>query len=205
MLQSFINGALAGYAIAIPVGAIAILIIETGLKRGFWHAFAAGAGTATADLIYATIAATLGVLVAQFLAPIEPILKIVSAAFLVGLGLRGAYLAWQARKNDTETEGRAVNESIFRTYVTLVGLTILNPATIAYFAALILGGTVGASPTVSDKAAFVAGAALASLSWQTVIAAIGALAHKHLPAGFREWTGLVGNVIIIILGIRILF
>ena len=92
MFQSLINGALAGYAIAIPVGAIAILILETGLKRGFWHAFAAGSGTATADLLYATIAVTLGTLVAQFLAPIALILKIVSAAFLVALGLRARSL-----------------------------------------------------------------------------------------------------------------
>ncbi len=70
MFNSFINGALAGYAIAIPVGAIAILILETSLQRGFWHAFAAGSGMATADLIYATIAATLGVLVAQYLEPL---------------------------------------------------------------------------------------------------------------------------------------
>ena len=81
----------------------------------------------------------------------------------------------------------------------------MNPATIAYFAALILGGTVGTTPTTGDKVAFVAGAALASLSWQSTLAVIGALAHKHLPPGFKEWTSIVGNIMIIILGIRILF
>lgn len=75
----------------------------------------------------------------------------------------------------------------------------------AIFAALILGGTVGATPTLGDKAAFVAGAAISSLSWQSFIAAIGSLAHKHLPPGFRVWTSILGNVIIIVLGLRILF
>ena len=205
MFNSFINGALAGYAIAIPVGAIAILILETGLQRGFWHAFAAGSGTATADLIYATIAATLGTLVAHFLEPIAPILKIVSATFLVALGLRGLYKTWHARKNENTVSTRAVNASILQTYITLLGLTILNPATIAYFAALILGGTVGATPTLADKGAFVLGAALSSWSWQSLIAAIGALAHKHLPPSFRVWTSVVGNLIIIVLGVRIMF
>jgi arginine exporter protein ArgO len=205
MLNSFLNGALAGYAIAIPVGAIAILILETGLQRGFWHAIAAGSGTATADLIYATVAATLGTLVAQFLEPIAPTLKIVSAAFLFALGLRGLYMTWQARKKENGVEPRAINATIFQTYVTLLGLTILNPATIAYFAALILGGTVGAAPTLADKGAFVLGTALSSLSWQSLLAAIGALAHKHLPPGFRIWTSVAGNTIIILLGVRILF
>jgi arginine exporter protein ArgO len=205
MLDSFINGALAGYAIAIPVGPIALLILETGLQRGFWHAFAGGSGAATADLIYATIAATLGALVAQFLDPIEPILEIASSTFLVALGLRGLYKTWQARKHETRTQIKALNTSIFQTYITLLAYTILNPATVAYFTALILGGTVGATPTLGDKALFVAGAALSSWSWQSLIAAIGALAHKHLPPSFRLWTSVVGNVIIIALGIRILF
>lgn len=203
--DSFVKGALAGYAIAIPVGVIAVLILETALKRGFWHGFAAGSGAATADLIYATIAATLGTLVAQWLTPIAPFLKIVSAGFLVVLGARGLYQTWKSRNNHAELQGKDVNASIGKTYATLVGLTILNPATIAYFAALILGGTVGTTPSAADKVAFVLGAALASWSWQSLLAVIGALAHRHMPPGFRVWTSFVGNVIIILLGIRILF
>lgn len=205
MSSSFINGALAGYAIAIPVGVIAILILETGLRYGFWHGFAAGSGAATADLIYATIAATVGVLIAQVLEPIAPLLKIASAAFLIALGLRGLRKIWRARQIQNAANTKALNATIGRTYLTLLGLTILNPATIAYFAALILGGTVGTTPTTQDKILFAMGAFLASWSWQSLLAAIGALAHKHLPPSFKFWTSLVGNVIIMVLGIRILF
>ena len=35
MVPAFVAGALAGWAIAIPVGAIAVLIMETGIRRGF--------------------------------------------------------------------------------------------------------------------------------------------------------------------------
>jgi arginine exporter protein ArgO len=203
--DSFIKGALAGYAIAIPVGAIAVLILETALKRGFWHGFAAGSGAATADLIYATIAATLGALVAQWLTPIAPFLKIVSAAFLLLLGARGLYQTWRVRNNHAALQGKEINASIGRTYATLLGLTILNPATIAYFTALILGGTVGTTPSAAEKVAFVLGAALASWSWQSLLAGIGALAHRHLPPSFRTWTSFVGNVIIMVLGVAILF
>lgn len=204
MWNSFVGGAIAGYAIAIPVGAIAILILETGLKRGFWHGFAAGSGAATADLIYATIAVTLGVAVAQLLDPIAPALKLASAAFLVAMGAAGLYRTWRARNESRNVGVRAVNANVYQTYVTLLALTILNPATIAYFAALILGGTVGQAPGTVEKMAFVAGAALASWSWQSLLAAIGALAHRHMPPGFRVWTSFVGNFIIIALGITIL-
>ena len=205
MWNSFIGGALAGYAIAIPVGAIAVLILETALKRGFWHGFAAGSGAATADLIYATIAVTLGTLVSHWLAPIAPFLKIVSASFLMLLGARGLYVTWRARNNHADVQGQDINASFGKTYGTLLGLTLLNPATIAYFAALILGGTVGTTPDAADKMAFVLGAWLASWSWQSFLAVIGALAHRHMPPSFRIWTSLVGNVIIMALGVKILF
>lgn len=204
MSDSFISGAIAGYAIAIPVGAIAILILETGLKRGFWHGFAAGSGAATADLIYVTIAATLGVAVAQLLDPIAPILKLVSAAFLVAMGAAGLYKTRRMWNAPTDVNLKGVNASVYRTYVTLLALTVLNPATIAYFAALILGGTVGRAPGTAEKVAFVAGVVLASWSWQSLLAAIGALAHRRMPPGFRRWTSIVGNFIIIVLGITIL-
>lgn len=97
-MQPFLEGALAGYGIAIPVGAIALLILETGLRRGFRAAFAAGTGAATADLIYATIAASVGAVVALALAPIAPLLRWSSALFLLALGAWGLYrtrLQWQ--------------------------------------------------------------------------------------------------------------
>jgi|SRR5581483_171806 len=205
MAYFFLNGALAGYAIAIPVGAIAVLILETALQRGFWYGVAAGSGAATADLIYATIAVTVGVFVAQFLAPVAPLLKIASTVFLVGLGARGLYHIWRARGNHNALQGKAIRANIGQTYFALLGLTLLNPATIAYFAALILGGTVGTAPNAAEKGAFVLGAWLASWSWQSLLAVIGALAHKHMPPSFRVWASLVGNVIIMTLGVKILF
>lgn len=205
MTDSFVRGAIAGYAIAIPVGAIAILILETALKRGFWHGFAAGSGAATADLIYATIAATLGTLVAQWLMPIAPILKIASAGFLLALGARGLYQIWKIRGDHQALQGKDINASIGKTYAMLLGLTILNPATIAYFAALILGGTVGTAPSAEEKVAFILGAALASWSWQSLLAGIGAIGHRHMPPGFRVWTSVIGNIIIMALGVAILF
>ena len=75
---------------------------------------------------------------------------------------------------------------MFRTYVTLLGLTSLNPATIAYFAALILGGSLGTNPSLTEKVDFVFGAFLASWSWQSLLALISALARRHLPGGFRR-------------------
>ena len=85
---------------------------------------------------------------------------------------------------------------IRRTYLRFLGLTIVNPATVIYFAALVLGlPSIGEGSL--DRVAFVVGALAASLSWQTFIATIGALAHGRLPPHARLWTSLVGNLIVL--------
>ena len=202
-MDAFLQGVIAGYGIAIPVGAIAILIVEAGLRRGFASGFAAGAGAATADLVYAALAAIAGQALAALLAPYADILRLVSGLVLVVLG---AYGIWQLRRERTATtdQDAAVPAAPWKTYTRFVGLTLLNPLTITYFAALILGGNT-LVPTWGARLSFVLGAALASLSWQSLLAGVGALAHRHLSPQFRVITSLLGNLIVIGLGVRLFF
>lgn len=92
----------------------------------------------------------------------------------------------------------------FRTFAQFLGLTLLNPLTVAYFGSLILGLHEGALATASMRAAFVVGAGLASLSWQSLLAGLGALAHRRLSPRFQTATSVIGNVIVLGLGVRIL-
>src|SRR5574341_1874244 len=206
-MNSFVEGMIAGYGIAIPVGAIAVLIIETALRGGFMPGFAAGAGAASADFVYALVVVIAGSVVAGWLAPIAPALRIASAAVLLGLGGWGLWRSARAVRTDRSGEGgdnapQVAIEPTGRIYLTFLGLTLLNPATFAYFAAIILGGGAGGLDTLAARGLFIAGAGIASLSWQTLLAAIGALAHRHLSPMFRLLTGVVGNLVVIGLGVR---
>jgi arginine exporter protein ArgO len=201
---AFLAGAAAGYGIAIPVGAIAILIVETGLRRGFRLAAAAGAGAATVDGIYAAIAALFGAALAGVLAPFETPLRVLAVVLLVviaGRGLLGVRATMSRSPADAaeipaDVEAAERGGSAPRTYAVFLGITLLNPVTVTYFAALILGLTsTGAGP--AEKAAFVAGAFLASLSWQTLLAAVGAFLHRRLPPRLRAGVILLGNAIIL--------
>jgi arginine exporter protein ArgO len=201
-MTAFWEGVVAGYGIAIPVGAIAILIVDVGLRRGFWLGFMAGAGAASADLIYASLAALAGEVLAGLLAPYATSLRIASALVLFGLG---SYGLWQAPKvSSSKTTNPTSSRGHIRTYTQFLGLTLLNPLTIAYFSALILGRDAGATVTMGQRTLFVVGAALASLSWQTLLAGLGALAHQHTSPRFQMLTTLVGNLVVIGLGVRIL-
>jgi threonine/homoserine/homoserine lactone efflux protein len=200
MVSSFLAGVVAGYAIAIPVGAIAVLIVELGVRRGFRIAAAAGAGAGTADGLYAALAALGGAALAGVIAPLEEPLRLVAGGVLLGIALRGFAALLLARdrsaaRDETPRAARA-------TYLRFVGLTLLNPMTVIYFAALMLGlPEIGDAP--AERAAFVAGALGSSLSWQLLLAAVGAVGHRRLPPQFRIGVSLLGNAIIAVFALRI--
>jgi threonine/homoserine/homoserine lactone efflux protein len=200
--MAFWEGMLAGYGIAIPVGAIAILIIDTALRRGFYQGCMAGAGAASADLLFASLAALAGGALAPWIDPVSDPIRLVSGIVLVSLGIYGF---WRLHANPPKKVDRSFRSNGGgRTYAQFLGLTLLNPLTIVYFASLILGG--GSTHLVStiDRAGFVVGAGLASLSWQTLLAGSGAIAHQRLSPRAQTALSIFGNLIVAGLGLRLI-
>jgi arginine exporter protein ArgO len=198
-----IQGLIAGYGIAIPVGAIAVLIVGVGLRKGFFAGFIAGAGAATADLLFAAIAAMAGQLLSDILAPIQLPLRLASAILLVSIG---GYGLWKFQQSNSVAERTIANaKENTRIYFQFLGFTLMNPMTVAYFASLILGGGGRDLLTPFDRAMFVFGAGIASLSWQTLLAGFGSFAGKRITPRIHFVTNLLGNLIVIGLGINILF
>jgi threonine/homoserine/homoserine lactone efflux protein len=195
MPESFVAGALAGYGIAIPVGPVAVLIIELGVRRGFRTAGAAGLGAATADGLYALLAVLAGASIAQLLAPITPALQLSAVVVLTLIALRGFWMALYHARIAIPGNAELPSEP-GRTYLRFLAITLLNPTTILYFAALILGDPqLGDTP--AERAAFIVGAALASTSWQLFLAVLGSLAHQRLPPKVQLGISLLGNAVVL--------
>ncbi len=200
--MAFVEGLLAGYGIAIPVGAIAILIIDVALRTGFKAGFWAGAGAASADLFYAILAALAGQALTPWLSASANVMRVVSGVVLLCLGVYGL---WRIRKTPAKAEpAAAAPRGYWAVYTQFLGLTLLNPLTVAYFASLILGGSGSGLSTFADRAAFTIGAGAASLSWQTLLAGFGAFAGRNLSPRVSILLSVTGNLIIIGLGLRIL-
>ena len=198
----FLQGLIAGYGIAIPVGPIGILIIELGIRRGFRIAFCGGLGAASADLIYATVAALAGTFLVSILTPISSTIRTFSAFALIAIGL---WLFYQGRKAKRSEEIRSQDSSSgLSTYGLIFGLTLLNPITVTYFTTLILGLKTSLATSSMDVILFVAGTFLASLSWQTLLACVSGLTHRHLSPRVQAATFALGNSVVIMLGVLIL-
>ncbi|MFU8875608.1 LysE family transporter [Micromonospora sp. SL4-19] len=205
MSGAFLAGLVAGYGVAVPVGAIAVLILGLSARTSFRVGAAAALGVATADGAYAAVAALGGAVVAGLLAPFADPLRLVAAAVLLVLAGHGA---WRALRTPAPTGPRPARRGLdtpARAYLAILGLTLLNPATVVYFAALVLGRRDVGGPDVVAAGLFVLGAFLASASWQLLIAGGGTLVGRALtgPRG-RLVTALASSTIIAALAVAML-
>jgi threonine/homoserine/homoserine lactone efflux protein len=198
LLSAFLIGAAAGYAIAIPVGPIAVLIVRTGLRRGFRIAAAAGAGTATVDLLYAMAAVVVGGAVTSALVSVLVPLRLAAAASLLYLAARGLMRLGRSHLTLDSADGRSAP----RTYLLFLGLTLLNPATVVYFVTLAVG-LPELAQDAGSRIAFAVGASLGSLSWQTLLAAIGAALHTRLTPRVELATALLSSAILVAFALKI--
>jgi threonine/homoserine/homoserine lactone efflux protein len=201
-MSPFVEGLLAGYGIAVPVGAVAILIVNTSIRSGFTIGFMAGAGAATADLLYAVLASVAGAALTAWLEPVASPLRMLGGLVLIGLASWGL---WQGLKRGSRPEKTTEARAPLMTYAQFVGITIINPLTIVYFTAFILGrGPSAYQYPVVASLLFVLGVGLASLSWQTLLAALGGVAGTRLSNRFRRLAIILGNLLVLALGARIL-
>jgi arginine exporter protein ArgO len=206
VIAALVAGLLAGYGIAMPVGAVATYLValtaRTSLKIG---AFAA-LGVATADGLYALIASFGGAALASAIRQIITPLRWGSALVLIALALRGAATAvgqYREHQAPPRTDRTPIRPT--RAYLGLLGITMLNPTTVIYFAALVFGGRAGAAPNHLQQAVFVVAAFVASASWQLLLAGGGVLLGRTLTGRRgRLGTAVASSLVISALALYLL-
>lgn len=199
-MRAFVEGVVAGLGIAVPVGAIAVLIVDLAMRRGFARAVPAALGAASADLTYAALAAVAGIAVASALERHERRIELVSAAVLAAIAV---YRMWRLVRPSVDTRPRRTGNDPLTTYAAFLGLTLVNPLTVTYFAALILGLGTDALGSGSERTLFVIGAFAASAAWQLTLATAGAVLHHRLPERTRLATAVFGNLLIAAFAVRL--
>ncbi|WP_240140226.1 LysE family transporter [Streptomyces sp. MUM 178J] len=193
-------GAAAGLGVAMPLGAMGVLLIQEGM-RGRRGAVAAATAVALTDLVYAAAATALGPLVAAALSGVEAWVRLVAAAVLLAIAVRGL-LASRTPPPAAAADRGLGTAGTARTFWTFAGLTAVNPTTALYFAAL----TTAQGAALSGPAAggvFVAGVFLASLLWQQLLVAGSSFAGARISARARAWTFRIGYGLVAAYAVKI--
>lgn len=197
MRDAILQGALTGYAIALPVGAVAAYLVGLTARTSLRIGAPAALGVATTDGIYALVAVLGGAALAGFIAPVEEPLRVIAAVLLIGVGVLGGAKAVRAYGDPLPRRGDPGRLTPLRAYLGLAAITAVNPATVVYFAAVVLGSPGLSDASGMERAAFALAAFAASATWQLVVVSGGALVGHLLtgPRG-RLWTALASSMVI---------
>ncbi|MEV6650993.1 LysE family transporter [Streptomyces sp. NPDC051219] len=205
VLTTAFAGAAAGLGVAMPVGAMGVLLIQEGL-RGRRGAVAAAAAVALVDMAYAAVATALGPLVATALSGTEAWVRLVSAVVLLVIGVRGLLAAGDgadaAEPGPADRPPAGESAGALRTFTRFAGLTLINPTTALYFAAL----TTAQGSSLSGAragAVFVAGVFVASLVWQQLLVAASSFAGSRISTTARAWTFRIGYGLVALYAVKI--
>jgi arginine exporter protein ArgO len=216
--SALVTGLLAGFGLALPLGAIGILLVQEGMLRGWMSGSTAALAVALVDCGYSLAAATTGARLGRTVAGIGDQLRVGAGIVLWTVAGYGLARLWRGRRHlasAAEAEPGGESEAtrpgaaaIARTFARFLGLTAINPMTAIYFLALATG--LGQSSSLATgKAgpilAFALGVLVGSAGWQLTLAGFGSLAGRRLPGWARRATTLVGNLLVLGYGAALVF
>lgn len=181
VISDFVSGAVAGLAVAMPLGAVGTYLVGLGARERIAVSAAAALGVASVDGGYAVIAVLGGAGLQLVLYEFADGLRWIAASVLVGIAIRTALLAVRRYRDGGGAVGRQRELTPARAYASLVALTAVNPATLITFAAVAVGrsSSLGSSTTLA-VALFAIGAFAASAAWQLLLTGGGNLLGRLL-------------------------
>lgn len=200
----YLRGLLIGFAVAFALGPVGLLVIRRTVERGWEHGLVSGIGVATADGLYAAIAAFGLTALTSVLVGAERPLGIAGGAVLIVLavrGLRGALASSRDVGGDGLTPGAHGDAAapgrgpVLAAWASMVGLTLTNPTTILSFAALfasIGAGTGGAAGAVLVTV----GVASGSAAWWLLLTSVVAGLRTRMTAAVVRGLNLLASLVI---------
>lgn len=203
-------GFFAGLALAIPVGPMAILLVNTTIERGIRHGAVGALAMASIDFSYAFVVFVLGQIIANLLDSFGLWLSLAGAAILLLLG--GQTLLQNVKLfGQPDSVGASASESkkLITTFGKFAGATVLNPPTALYFLAIApsLTGSNGSSGDATNlilsALMFAIGVFFGSVIWQEGLALAGLGLRQITSNKVRPWIGSVGGLLIIGLAVKI--
>ena len=205
MNELFSIGFFAGLALAIPVGPMAIMLINTTLEKGWRHGVAGASAMASIDFSYALVVFLLGHAVSSFFSAWGQALSLLGALILLALGFNTLFRNYKLlRSSAAEVSAAKSGSTTAKTYLLFAGATILNPPTALYF--------LGIAPSVAlfeyqnffvSALVFALGVFVGSVIWQQALALTGTTLRRFAQNKLRVFFGLIGGALIIALAISL--
>jgi len=193
---ALIAGLVAGLAIAMQIGAVSLLLVETAVAGGVRVGVAAGLGVATVDLMFAAAAAIAGGTAGVMLAEHESEIRLVAAATLAAIALHGLATLRRGASNQADPAADTGHATPGSLYLRFFAITSMNPLTIASFAAVATSLPLGHPSAVI---AFTAGVGAASAGWHLMLTAAAGHAGRWITPRIQRGLAIGGRVAVLLI------
>ncbi len=132
-IEFFLKGLLVGIIVSAPMGPIGVLCVQKTVNKGRAIGFLSGLGAATADTVYAILAAFGVTFITNFLSKNQELFQVIGIMVLIFLGFRMIFNNPVKQYRYHRTSSKKM--SAVRDYISVFFLTISNPLTIIFFGA----------------------------------------------------------------------
>jgi threonine/homoserine/homoserine lactone efflux protein len=187
----FFKGLIIGFAMAVPIGPVGILCIRKTLSEGHSRGAVIGTGAATADALYAGMAAFGLTFISDVIAANQFWFRLIGGGVLLFLGIR-TYFA-----TPKDPKFRYEHSGVLRSFLYSFLLVITNPVTVFAFIAVFAAFGLGHGLNILSASILVAGVFIGSHLWFIILSAIATkFRHKLDTEGFR-WVNRIAGILIL--------
>lgn len=189
LVTHFIQGAAAGFLLAIPVGPVALICVRQALLHGLAFGFLTGLGAALADAVFGYLA------VYGVSALSDSVMLHSETARLVGGGVLLFFGIVVFRQKTVSTRGRQPR-NLIGSAITTFFLTLSNPVVLLAFGAIFAGLGIAQEPMNGiGMGCLVSGVFLGSALWWLSLSALSGVFRQRLTLGalvaVNRWLGLM--------------
>lgn len=201
LVATYVRAIGIGLLVAAPVGAMALRCIERTLTRGRLSGLMTGVGIATADALYASIAAFGLTALTGAITGIQAEVRLVGGAFLIYLGV----MAMRSRPRECDAQGGS-SASLAAAYGSALLLTLANPQTVITFASIFAGSGLAVSGGGWVLPGLVvAGVFTGSLLWWVVLVTLIARLREHAGDRVLLWVTRTSGAALALFGVLTLW
>ncbi len=190
-LAFLFKGLVIGFSIAAPVGPISVLCMRRTLAKGRLSGIVSGLGAATADAVYGCVAVLGLTFISNGLINQHVWLRLIGGLFLCYLGIK-TFLAKPAKRT-----AFAGGNGLAGAYASTFFLTLTNPMTILFFAAVIAGlGLAGSGGGFMSAGAVVLGVFIGSSLWWFILSSSVSVFRERLDPQGLQWASRCSGAVI---------
>ena len=200
MLMNILKAFVVGFAASIPVGPVAILVVQKTLSKGNFAGFITGLGASVVDTIFAVVAVFALAATQKFLSEHQVVILLVGGAILMGVGLNMALKdPFRRMRSDGTSRASATD------FLQALFMTMTNPGAIfVMFALFAFFGITEDSPSSWRVAPILLSVAGGSVTyWFLLSWSLGRFRNKFTMSTLL-WVSRVTGALVVIVGITLL-